>query len=63
MSYDTYVTVKCARSIIKVYESMGVLKDHILIKLAGTWERIQASKILNVNINLKSYPAIVYLIG
>ena len=27
-----------ARSIIAMYEEMGVPKDRILIKLAGTWE-------------------------
>ena len=35
-----------ARSIIAMYEEMGVSKDRILIKLAGTWEGIQAARIL-----------------
>lgn len=46
LSYDTAASVERARSIIEMYESMGVSKDRILIKLAGTWEGIQAAKIL-----------------
>lgn len=46
LSYDTQASVERARSIISMYEEMGVSKDRILIKLAGTWEGIQAAKIL-----------------
>ncbi|KAL7542289.1 hypothetical protein ACHAXR_011639 [Thalassiosira sp. AJA248-18] len=46
LSYDTEKSVERARSIIAMYEEMGVSKDRILIKLAGTWEGIQAAKIL-----------------
>ena len=46
LSYDTQGSVERARSIIAMYEEMGVSKDRILIKLAGTWEGIQAAKIL-----------------
>ena len=46
LSYDTDASVKRARRIIKMYEEMGIDKSRILIKLAGTWEGIQAAKIL-----------------
>lgn len=46
LSYDTDASVKRAKGIIKMYEEMGISKDRILIKLAGTWEGIQAAKIL-----------------
>ena len=46
LSYDTERSVERARSIISMYEDMGVSRDRILIKLAGTWEGIQAAKIL-----------------
>lgn len=46
LSYDTDASVERARRIIKMYEDMGVDKSRILIKLAGTWEGIQAAKIL-----------------
>jgi len=46
LSYDTEASVKRARGIIKMYKEMGIDKSRILIKLAGTWEGIQAAKIL-----------------
>lgn len=46
LSYDTEATVKRARQIIKMYEEMGIKRDRVLIKIAGTWEGIQAAKIL-----------------
>jgi transaldolase len=39
-------TVKKARELIKLYEEVGVKKNRILIKIAATWEGIQAAKIL-----------------
>ena len=46
LSYDTQGSVDRARRIISMYEEMGISKDRVLIKLAGTWEGIQAAKIL-----------------
>ena len=46
LSYDTEGSVERARSIINMYQSLGVPKERILIKLAGTWEGIQAARIL-----------------
>lgn len=46
LSYDTEKSVERARSIIAMYEEAGISKDRILIKLAGTWEGIQAAKVL-----------------
>lgn len=46
LSYDTEGSVERARRIISMYEEKGVSKDRILIKLAGTWESIQAARIL-----------------
>lgn len=46
LSYDTEATVERARRIVSMYEDLGVGKDRILIKLAGTWEGIQACEIL-----------------
>lgn len=43
LSYDTEASVKRARQIIEMYEEMGINKSRILIKLAGTWEGIQAA--------------------
>jgi len=45
-----------ALKLISLYEDMGIKKDRVLIKLASTWEGIQAARILekehNVHCNL-----------
>ncbi len=46
LSFDTERTVEKARKLIKLYESKGVSAERILIKIAATWEGIQAAKIL-----------------
>jgi transaldolase len=46
LSFDTEATVQKAREIISAYESKGIAKNRILIKIASTWEGIQAAKIL-----------------
>lgn len=45
-SFDTEASVKKAHELIKLYDSQGVSKDRILIKLASTWEGIRAAEIL-----------------
>tara|TARA_Y100000768_G_scaffold387499_1_gene379030 strand:+ start:1086 stop:2045 length:960 start_codon:yes stop_codon:yes gene_type:complete len=44
LSFDTTGTVEKAKQIINSYEQSGVPKNRILIKVAGTWEGIQAVK-------------------
>uniref|UniRef100_A0A0N5BLL8 Transaldolase n=1 Tax=Strongyloides papillosus TaxID=174720 RepID=A0A0N5BLL8_STREA len=44
LSFDKEASVKKALSIIKLYEEEGISKERILIKLASTWEGIQAAK-------------------
>ena len=46
LSFDTEGSVSRAKRIIKMYEANGVPKERVLIKLATTWEGIQAAKIL-----------------
>mmetsp|Transcript_1007 Transcript_1007/g.2807 ORF Transcript_1007/g.2807 Transcript_1007/m.2807 type:complete len:397 (+) Transcript_1007:39-1229(+) len=57
LSYDTDATVERAHRIIQMYQEMGIDKSRVLIKIAGTWEGIQAAKKLekegiNTNITL-----------
>jgi transaldolase len=55
LSYDTEASVQRARNIIKMYEEMGIDRSRILIKLAGTWEGIQAARTLekeNIQCNI-----------
>ncbi len=44
LSFDTAKTVEKARALIRDYESRGVGRDRILIKIASTWEGIQAAR-------------------
>jgi len=43
LSFDTEATVAKALAIIADYESRGIGRDRILIKIAATWEGIQAA--------------------
>jgi transaldolase len=45
-SFDTKQTIAKALEYIKLYESVGVKKERILIKIASTWEGIQAARVL-----------------
>ncbi len=44
LSFDRDLAVAKARKLIGLYEQQGVGKDRILIKLAATWEGVQAAK-------------------
>jgi transaldolase len=44
LSFDTEATVKRAHRIIDLYQSEGVHVDRVLIKIASTWEGIQAAE-------------------
>ncbi len=46
LSFDTQATIEKARTLIKLYEDKGIDKERILIKIAATWEGIQAAKVL-----------------
>ncbi|MDG5976668.1 transaldolase B [Hydrogenophaga taeniospiralis CCUG 15921] len=43
LSFDTEATVTRARRIIELYQGEGVHIDRVLIKIASTWEGIQAA--------------------
>ncbi|MEE2732656.1 MAG: transaldolase [Pseudomonadota bacterium] len=44
LSFDTAATISTARRIISLYEKLGVGRERILIKIASTWEGIQAAR-------------------
>jgi transaldolase len=46
LSYDTDATIAKGRDLISQYEAAGVSRERILIKIAATWEGIQAAKVL-----------------
>jgi len=55
-SFDTKGSVEKALHIIDLYKTLGISKERVLIKIASTWEGIQAARILQkdhgINCNL-----------
>jgi transaldolase len=46
LSFDKEATIAKALALIKLYEENNVSKDRVLIKIASTWEGIQAAHVL-----------------
>lgn len=46
LSFDTNATVTRAQRLIELYQGAGVPIDRVLIKIAATWEGIEAARIL-----------------
>lgn len=46
LSFDTEATVAKAREIIGLYESAGISRERVLVKIASTWEGIKAAEIV-----------------
>jgi len=46
LSFDTAATMARARRLIDLYERAGIGRDRVLIKIAATWEGIQAARAL-----------------
>lgn len=46
LSFDTEGTIAKGRDLIKQYEAAGISKERVLIKIAATWEGIQAAAVL-----------------
>eukprot|EP00833_Pecoramyces_ruminatium_P014535 jgi/Orpsp1_1/1188567/evm.model.d7180000065788.1 len=46
LSFNKEATIEKARRLISLYEEAGVSKERVLIKIASTWEGIQAAQIL-----------------
>jgi len=55
LSFDTAATIEKARYLIGLYEKAGISRERVLIKIASTWEGIQAAKVCQqegINCNL-----------
>ncbi len=46
LSFDTRETVERARQLISLYAAAGIPRERVLIKIASTWEGIQAARVL-----------------
>ena len=55
LSFDTAASIDRARRLIDLYSEVGIDRERILIKLASTWEGVQAAEVLEkegINCNL-----------
>ena len=46
LSFDTAASIARAHRLVELYERAGISRDRVLIKVAATWEGIQAAKAL-----------------
>ncbi|MDH2434487.1 transaldolase [Pokkaliibacter sp. MBI-7] len=46
LSFDTAATLSKARELCQLYQQAGIPRERILIKIASTWEGIQAARVL-----------------
>ena len=46
LSFDTQATIDKAKQLVALYQENGITTDRILIKIASTWEGIQAARVL-----------------
>ncbi|MFK8253194.1 transaldolase [Ancylobacter terrae] len=46
LSFDTEATLGKARALIEAYAARGIGRERILVKIASTWEGIQAARVL-----------------
>src|SRR6478752_576664 len=46
LSFDTRANIERARGLIALYEAAGIPRERVLIKIASTWEGIQAARVL-----------------
>ncbi len=46
LSFDTAATIARAKRLMGLYEAAGIGRDRVLIKIASTWEGIQAARAL-----------------
>ncbi|WAW09470.1 transaldolase [Oxalobacter vibrioformis] len=46
LSFDTAGSISKGRDLIALYEAAGVSRERVLIKIASTWEGIEAAKVL-----------------
>ncbi len=46
LSFDKEATIEKARKIISLYKGLGLDRNRVLIKIASTWEGIQAAEVL-----------------
>jgi len=59
-SFDTKASVDKALHILELYKEIGIPKDRVLIKIASTWEGIQAAHILQSQHGVNCNPTLLF---
>ena len=59
-SFDTNETIREAQEIISLYKRAGIDTSRILIKIAATWQGIQAAKILENELGIKCNLTLIF---
>ncbi len=62
LSFDVEGTVAKGRELIKFYEEQGAGRERVLIKIASTWEGIQAARILQAE-GIKCNMTLLFSLG
>ncbi|XP_014254018.1 probable transaldolase [Cimex lectularius] len=52
LSFNKEASIEKAKKLIKLYEEHGISKERVLIKLASTWEGIEAAKFLEQELGI-----------
>ena len=55
LSFNKNATIERAKQIIALYNEVGVDKSRVLIKIAATWEGIEAAKAFIYNMSKNIY--------
>lgn len=63
LSFDRTATIAKARRLIELYKEAGVDKSRILIKIAATWEGIQAAQVLEKEDGIKCNLTLIFSIA
>ena len=48
LSYNTAATVAKGKELLALYQAAGIDKDRVLLKIASTWEGLEAGRLLEV---------------
>lgn len=63
LSFDKEKSIEKVKKLISMFEEHGISKDRVLIKLASTWEGIQAGKVLEQEYGIHCYLALLFTLA
>lgn len=60
LSFDVAASVERGRRLVQLYDDLGVPSNRVLIKLAATWEGIQAAHILETEFGIRCNLTLIF---